>query len=155
MQALANTLPKVTAKVLGKRGLGESGLLADWPTIIGSELADTSLPLRLTFPKRGERVGGTLTLRVAAGHALVLQHLEPVLIERINGYLGYAAIARLRYLQGPLPAKAEPAAPAPLDQGQIDSLKARSATIEDPDMAAALERLGTAVLQRAAQDKPD
>ena len=46
-------------------------------------------------------------LRVASGGlAMELQHFEPVLVERINAYFGYPAVARVKLIQGPLPAPA-------------------------------------------------
>ena len=49
--------------------------------------------------------GGTLHVRVGSGAlALELQHLEPVVIERINTYFGYRAVERLKLVHGPLPA---------------------------------------------------
>ena len=46
--------------------------------------------------------GGTLTLKAEPGASLFLQHETRALCERINAYLGRAAISRLRFVQGPL-----------------------------------------------------
>lgn len=154
LRALGATLPKVTGRLFGRRGFAEGGLIADWPEIVGQELAAVSLPRRLSFPRRDLRRDGTLTLRVALGHALTLQHLEPVILERINGYMGYGAVARLRLRQGPLgtPGR-EPkrlvAAPDPADEAR---LSARLADIEDEALRAALGRLGRAVLAEPDAD---
>ncbi len=148
LRALAATLPKVTGKAFGRRGLAMGGLIADWPSIIGVELAAVTLPRNLS--RRGER---TLTLRVESGFAPALQHLEPLVIERVNGYLGYKAVARLSLQQGPLP---RPPAPtrqkaAPLTPAEEAELKARTAALADETLGAALERLGRAVRQQGAR----
>ena len=102
MLSLAATLPRVTRKTLGRHGLAEAGLVADWSAIVGPDIADKSLPLRLAFSS-GDRRNGTLHMRVTGSLAIEVQHLEPVIIERINGYFGYAAVRRLKIQQGPVP----------------------------------------------------
>ena len=142
LRALAATLPKVTGRALGRRGLAESGLIADWPAVVGAELAAITAFRGFTprIPREGR--DRSLTLRVDAGHALVLQHLAPQVIERVNGYLGYRAVTHLKLQQGPpdktAPAQrpATPFKPAP---------KTRDVAVEDPELRAALERLGRAL----------
>lgn len=150
LRALAVSLPKVTGKAFGRDGLALSGLIADWPTIIGAELAAVTLPRQLD--KRGE---GTLTLRVAPAHALTVQHLEPLVLERVNTYLGHRAVSRLFLKQGPI-ASAQPRArraPATLSAEQKAALDARVATVDDDELRDALERLGRAVHQdRSTED---
>jgi len=65
MQAIGASLPRIAKPILGKQGLGEAQLLAEWPAIIGEELARHCWPIKLSFP-RGERRDGTLRLRVAS-----------------------------------------------------------------------------------------
>ena len=101
MLSLAVTLPKVTRRTLGRHGLAEGGLVTDWAAVVGATIAERSLPLRLSFTG-GERREGTLHVRVSGALALELQHLEPQVLERINGYFGYRAVARLRIHQGPV-----------------------------------------------------
>lgn len=146
-RALGVTLPKVTRRALGRRGFAEGGLLAEWPGIVGAELAAVCLPSKLRFPRAGRRAEGTLTLRVAPGHATTLQHLEPLLLERLNGYFGYRAVARLRLRQGPLtpPPAPQRARPVALTARQEAALKSRTAAIDDPSLRAALEGLGRAL----------
>ena len=155
LRALAVTLPRVTAKAFGRRGLAEAGLVADWPAIVGGELAGVLLPRGLSFARRAERRDGTLTLRVEPGFAPAVQHLEPLLIERINGYLGYPAVGRLRLQQGPVASRA-PAAPrkaAPLPPEATKALAKRLDQVGDPELAAALERLGQALIASEQQAK--
>ena len=110
LRAVAATLPKVTRRALGKRGFAEGGLATEWPSIVGEHIAARCLPRKLALARPGKRAEGALTLRVEPGFAIDLQHLSPLLIERINGYFGYRAIARLTLQQGPVraPRKAPP-----------------------------------------------
>ena len=146
MRALAAEVPKIAGAVLGKRGFAEAQLVAQWPAIIGEDLAKGVAPERLSF-SRGERREGTLHLRVAPGLALELQHREPVLLERINAFFGYCAVARLALKQGPLPESVPPPRrPRPLKAEQRQQLDGHLANVEDPALRAALARLGAAVL---------
>ena len=114
--------------------------------IVGEEVARHAKPLRLTFPK-GERRDGSLVLRVRSAFAVELQHMAPQLLERINGYLGYGAVARLKFEQGRLP-RPRPAAllaPQGLDPAEEKKLARDLGRIEDPELRQALEGLGRAV----------
>ncbi len=145
LRAIAAEIPHIAGVALGKRGFGEAQLVTQWDAVIGSELAAKLSPERITFP-RGERRNGTLRLRVASAFATEAQHLEPVLIERINAFFGYGAVARLAFIQGP-PLAAAPPPPvlrklSAEEQGAIDT---RVARVADPELRAALARLGTAI----------
>jgi hypothetical protein len=152
MQALAASLPRIAGKALGKRGLAEGGLVTDWTAIVGDQIADSTLPIKLAFTGR-ERRDGTLHLRVAGAIALELQHLEPQLIERINAYLGYGAVARLRLERGPLPKPvrrrlAEPKA-APLAPAETAAIDQSVAGIADEALRQSLARLGSTLAAHA------
>jgi hypothetical protein len=153
VRAIAAEVPRIAGAVLGKRGFGEAQLVAQWPAIIGESLAEGVSPDRLSFP-RGERREGTLHLRVAPGLALEVQHREPVLIERINAFFGYRAVARLALKQGP-PSTATtppPARPRPLKTEERQLLDERLGAIDEGELKAALRRLGEAVLGSAKED---
>ena len=143
LRALAATLPKVARRALGRRGFADAGLIADWPAIVGQTIAERCHPMRLSFPRAKERKDGSLLLKVEPGFALELQHLEPLLLERINGHFGYPAVARLKFHQAPLdgrgPARPQPDAPLPAEEAQL--LSARLRGVADDELRACLERL--------------
>lgn len=151
---LAELTDPIARKAFGKRGFATSEILTGWRDIAGDELARLSLPEKLSFP-RGKGDGGTLLVRVDGAAALELQHLEPVLIGRINRLCGFRAVARLRLVQGPLPQAdaPPPAAPAPLSREAAAELEALLAATGDPELRAALEKLGRGVLARQAGQK--
>jgi hypothetical protein len=141
MVAIAVPSERVTRPVFGRHGFAGGALLVDWPAIVGSAVASHTLPVRIKFPPK-DRSGGTLIIKVDSGaFATELAHLEPLIIERINGYFGWGAVAKLRLLHGPLPQPRKKAAPpAP---GEVPAVfEARLATVEDPELRAVLERLG-------------
>lgn len=149
-RALAPLVERLTKPAFAARGMAQAALVADWPTVVGPRLAAHCLPERIAFPT-GERSGATLHLRVESGPwAVEIAHQEPQIRERINGFFGYGAVARLRLIQGPLPRRRPAAAPPPLPltpQENAD-LDARLTAVEDPEMRAILERFGRSVMGR-------
>lgn len=96
---VSRLLEKVTAPAIRKQGWQKAQLMVAWPEIVGPEIARKCKPKQLTFPK-GQKTGGTLTLRVHGAYAPEIQHLESFLLEKIAVYLGYRAIDRIRLEQG-------------------------------------------------------
>lgn len=151
-RALAVSVGGLAKKALGKRGFAEAGLITDWEGVVGPELAASCWPDRLTFPP-GRRDGGSLRLRVAGGFALELQHMEPQLLERINGHFGYRAIERIAIIHAPPGNKPSPVRrPAGNRTATPPSPEARAAigsalaAVDDPELRAVLARLGHAVI---------
>ena len=143
-RALAEPLRDVTRSAVGTRSLGEAALLSDWASIAGAEFAQYCWPRRIAFPKRTERREGTLVLRVKPGQAPRVGHYEPVIVERVNAYFGYKAVARLRLEQGALPERktTRPKPKPTLDAEESEAARREVAEVGDPDLRAALERLG-------------
>jgi hypothetical protein len=149
MRAIGASLAPITTPILGKQGVAAAQLFAEWPAIIGAPFADACWPVKLVFP-RGERRDGTLRLRVASAFGPEIQHREPALLERINSYFGYRAVARLAIVQGPPPLPDRPAPPVlrPLAASERQALDAKLDAVADPGLRAALDRLGSAVIGR-------
>ncbi|MBM3597074.1 MAG: DUF721 domain-containing protein [Alphaproteobacteria bacterium] len=151
LRALAQSVPRVTAASGMKRGFGQAALFSRWSDIVGAMLAESSLPERLIFP-RGQRHDGTLHIRVEGPLALELQHLEPIVVERINSFFGYHAVARLALRQGPLPRPnvRRPKPPVPsLTAAQERDISARVAAVADPDLRERLAELGRSLAAKA------
>lgn len=157
LRALGGSLGVVTKRAFARRGLTGADIARQWPAIVGSELAAHCRPRQLRFPKPGEAVEGRLTLRVAPGWALQLQHLEPLVLERVNGFFGYRAVARLVLQQGPLPDLPRPAPggrgrrPAPPEPLE-GALAAKLSTVADPELRAALEGVGRSLRARRGEE---
>jgi hypothetical protein len=147
MRAVGRELTRVAGRALGKRGLGEAQLVAEWRAVVGDQLASETLPMKLSFPQGGRR-NGVLKLRVTSAAALSVQHREPQILERINGFLGYGAVARLALVQGPLPNRPQGGAQPKraLTPAESGSLAERISQVSDPGLKSALERLGTEIL---------
>ncbi|MBK1669949.1 hypothetical protein CKO28_18095 [Rhodovibrio sodomensis] len=144
MSALGANVERVTRQVLGKRALAEASLIAEWPSVVGQDFARACQPRRLVFPDRKARREATLVLRVKSGEATRLAHLEPVLIDRVNGFFGYQAVKRLKLEQGQLVDRTPAPRPRPqptLDDSESRAARERIAGIEDTRLRDALNRL--------------
>ncbi len=161
-RALAASVARITKPLFAKRGFADGAILSDWPSIVGPQLAAHSSPEKIVFPSGG-RDGGTLHLSVDSGSfAVELQHLEPLLIERINTYFGYRAVGRVRILQRQFSFKrpanepktlnrdgpAHVAGGRPLDPEEEKNLAELLALVDDPDLRETLESLGRALMAR-------
>ncbi|HVI50981.1 MAG TPA: DciA family protein [Candidatus Sulfotelmatobacter sp.] len=152
-RAVAEVTGRLTRKPLGKRGFAEGALVAGWPAIVGAMLGQHTLPLKIVFPPT-ERVGGVLHVRVASGAlATQLQHLEPLIVQRINGHFGYGAVSRLHMVQGPLPPRriSKPPPPPDLTPAAAHALEGSLSKVADPELKTVLERLGRHVLAKKPQ----
>ena len=87
-----------------RAGFNDPTLVLRWNEIAGPEVARLAQPLKFSEGPSG----GTLTLRAAPGAALFLAHEKRSLCERINAYLGRAAVAQLKFSQGALPVRPPP-----------------------------------------------
>ncbi len=128
------------------------GLVQDWDEIVG-DLSATTLPERVIWPKRRSDDDpfepATLVVRCSGAHALRLQHQTGEVIDRVNAYLGFAAIGHLRIVQKPMPEVREKPAPArELSEQEAGKLAGTTAGIEDGDLREALNRLGRNVVGR-------
>lgn len=152
-KAVGSFVPQLTKKAFEKYGFSTAALLTDWALIAGPELAAATLPERVKWPRQhaespneaeavgGSRAGATLVLRVDPARALDVEYRATQIIDRINRYFGYRAIADLRLLQAPVVAAVAPSRPRA-------AAPAAAATALDP-LTAALARFEAGVLARS------
>ncbi|MGV8841498.1 MAG: DUF721 domain-containing protein [Bauldia sp.] len=147
--ALGEFAARVIDPAVGKRGFATAELLASWDTIVGARNGAFTQPEKLTFA-RGRSGGGVLTVRVEGPRAIFLQHESGQLIARINSFLGFAAVAELRFVQKPLgrkPQKAETLPPAPIPAPLAQALDDAVSTVDGDPLKEALRRLGEGVIR--------
>ena len=143
-QPLSALIGRITAKSFEARGLAAAGIAAEWPAIVGEEIAASSWP---------ERLGrdGTLRVCVAGPVAVELQHLEPQIIERIAVYYGYSAVTRLAYVNRAAPLQAPDRArrtPPEIDSESAARVENTVGQTRDSHLKAALAALGRVVFAR-------
>jgi hypothetical protein len=101
-----------------KQGFASVELVTRWREIVGAEIAEHSQPEKIQWPRGAQDAGapepGTLLLRVEGPTALEIQHLSGVILERVNRFFGWQAVAGVRLRQAPLSRTAERGRPRPL-----------------------------------------
>jgi hypothetical protein len=145
MDRLDKHFRQLTQAVFARFGHAYAELLRQWPALAGDALARISRPDRLRQAGRGG--GSVLTLRVAPGHAVLVHHDAPRLVERINSAFGYQVVERLKILADDTlvdqPAAEPVGEPAHrLAAGDRLKLKARLKAVPDERLREALGRLG-------------
>jgi hypothetical protein len=120
-------------------GFVQGAVVSRWAEIVGERYAKVSTPESIRFPA-GKKAGGTLTLSVEGAHAPLMQHLGPLIMERVNRFFGYEAIARIAFRQGRAP-KAEPKPVRPPSAALTKELGEGLRQIADPELRTVLESL--------------
>lgn len=136
--------------VIEKRAGISASLIAAWEEVAGDEFASTTLPLKVQWPRRASDDDpfqpATLTLAADPSVAFVVEHEKAALIARINGFLGFAAIAAIRIRQRPVESRRrvrrEPVAADPAARRRIGEAVS---VIEDDGLRDALARLGESI----------
>ena len=141
-RAISDLMPEVGRTAFRRFGFVQSSVVTRWPEIVGAKYARVCSPEAIRFPP-GEKSDGVLQLVVQPAHAPMIQHVVPEIIDRVNRFFGYKAVAKAKLRQGEVkPPRAEPAPaappslrPIPLELGE--SLR----DIGDPELRAVLESL--------------
>jgi hypothetical protein len=140
-RAVSDLMPEIGRAAFRRFGFVQSSVVSRWDEIVGPRYAKVSLPESIRFPM-GKKSEGTLELVVESGHAPMMQHVMPEIIDRVNRFFGYAAVVKVRLRQGVVAVSEPPVAraapmlkPVPFELG--DSLR----EIADPELATVLESL--------------
>jgi hypothetical protein len=131
-------VPAITRPAFRRRAPATAQLLADWPMIVGPALAAVTTPRRLS--------GQALAIACPGPVALELQHLAPLLIERINTHLGRRVVDRLRFVQDAPPPAADPVPPP--SPAAVEAAESAVGDLPPGGLRDALAALGRVVLRR-------
>jgi hypothetical protein len=140
--------------VLRKRAGISIGLIQSWEEIVGTRLAASSRPEKIQWPRRMHEDDpfepATLVIACEGLAALHLQHQTGEIIGKVNAFLGFMAIGRVRIVQKPVVAAKARVKPVlrPLSEPEKARLGRTVGLIEDEGLRASLERLGATVLGR-------
>ena len=142
-RAAGDLVGQVGGMAFKRFGFVQSAIVSRWAEIVGERYARVSSPESIRFPT-GRKSGGVLTLLVEGAHSPLLQHLSPLIIERVNRFFGYEAVNRVVFRQGKVPVrKVEPARPQlrPVPKELGEGLR----QIADPELRACLEALAARI----------
>ncbi len=147
-RSVSEIVPDVGRVAFRRFGFVQSSVVSRWAEIVGTRYADLSAPESIRFPP-GKRADGVLTMVVGGAHAPMMQHVGPTIIERVNRFFGYAAVARVTIRQGEVAVRArrpDPPAQATVSVELGESLR----TVADPELKAVLESLARGVAAATA-----
>lgn len=145
---LTREIRNITRPILGARGFSEVDILESWSDMVGEDLAQGIFPEKLTF-ERDSRTHGTLHVKSAGGaFAMLFEHQKERVIERINCYFGYPAVAHIKIRQGSLklPIKQKTVLPRHLTSSEEQELWRRVASIEDAELRQKAFEVGVAMM---------
>lgn len=136
--------------VLRKRAGLSVALVESWDEIVGPRIAASSRPEKIQWGRRRDENDpyepAVLVIACEGLAALHIQHEADEIVSRVNAFLGYMAIGRLRIVQKPVrQAKPERPKPRDLNADERARLKNIVSGIEDDGLREALERLGASV----------
>lgn len=141
-RAVADLVPQIGRAAFRRFGFVQSSVVTRWPEIVGDEHAKICVPESIRFPP-GEKSEGILQLVVVPAHAPLIQMVIPEIMERVNRFFGYKAVARVKMRQGevkPQAAQTKRTAPPslkPIPMELGESLR----DIGDPELRTVLESL--------------
>ncbi len=144
---LADLVGNCLNAAFARQGFAAVEIVTHWEDIVGADLARRSEPMRLVWPRRDDPDSeGTLTIRVEGAYALEVQHLAPVVIERVNRYFGWRCVGRIALRQGPVsPRRPAPTAPIEPAPETIAAVERDLGVFEDARLKSALARLGALI----------
>jgi hypothetical protein len=152
-RAIADLMPEIGRTAFRRFGFVQSSVVTRWHEIVGPHHAKICAPESIRFPP-GEKSEGILQLVVVPAHAPLIQHVIPEIMDRVNRFFGYNAVARVKLRQGPVkppPTGVRTAAPSlkpiPFELGE--SLR----DIGDPELREVLESLARSLDASNAKDR--
>jgi len=129
---LSDLLAPTLSGVLKAQGFASAEILSRWPQIVGPEIAASSEPLKINWP----RVHGEETPEPAT------------LVLRVEGPAALEAIGRIALRQAPLRRPAAKRRPAPADPAAAARIANALPDIKDDDLRNAIGRLGAAIKRK-------
>ena len=152
---IGDTLSKINKNYSSKFGKIEFLILSKWTQIVGSFFADHSEPYKISriteeFNQFDEPIyKNFLHVRVSPAAAVEFQHYKDTIIEKINSFFGYKAIADLRLQQNFIPEKKTTRDINLFDQDLSEeekaSIKSEIGNIKDKDLENSIVNLGASI----------
>src|ERR1700724_1749208 len=131
---LADLVAACVAGVFERQGFTSREIVTHWDDIVGAEIAAQSEPIRMQWIRSrdpDESPPATLILRVEGPAAIEIQHQSAVIVERVNRYFGWQALAGIALRQAPLVRRRAKRARPVIDQRLAEALAAQMTGIAD------------------------
>ena len=152
---IGETLSRINKNYSSKFGKIEFLILSKWPQIVGSFFADHSEPDKISritddFNEFDEPIfKNFLHVRVSPAAAVEFQHYKDTIIEKINSFFGYKAIADLRWQQNFIPEKKTNIASKlyknEISEEEKELIKSEINVIHDKELEKSIVNLGASI----------
>ena len=130
-----------------KRGLARAELVSWWPEIVGPAYAGRTVPERIRWPRDGG--AAVLVIRCDPALALQISYETDRIRERLNTYLGFAAVGAVKIVQHRIGRAEAPVAARPqADDKALRRLDAATRGCDGP-LRDSLLALGREILARS------
>ena len=149
---LGDLISGILSDVMARRSGMTLDLIAAWSDIAGPNYAHCTIAEKITWPRRISDLDpfqpGVLTVACDDAKAIYFQHETTQILERLNFFFGFEAIAKIKIVQKPvnLPKKSGRKIPEFLSADQEMRLAAMLNNIDDPDLRKRLENFGRGVI---------
>jgi hypothetical protein len=145
----------VLEPVIARRAGMKIDLLAGWAQIAGPLHADYTRPEKIIWPRqRGDDdpyEPGVLVVACDGARAVLFQHELSQVLERLNIFFGFDAVARIKIVQKPVvqvAARRRHGLP-PIDAASASRIEAIVQGVDDEKLRKSLAELGRGVIGRA------
>jgi hypothetical protein len=138
--------------ILRKRAGISIGLVQSWEEIAGPRLATHTRPEKIVWPRRMQEDDpfqpATLIIACEGFAALHVQHETGEIIGRINSFLGFNAVGRIKIVQKPVHPEGPRQKPRlrPLSADEEGRIAGVVRGVEDEGLRGSLERLGRTII---------
>lgn len=153
---VADLMPRSLETAIARRAGMNIDLIAAWPGIAGPAYCDCTLPEKIRWPRRASEDDpfrpGQLVVACDGARAVFFQHEIPQILERVNQFFGFHAVAEVRIVQKPVSPNRSRTdrKPPQLDEASTNRLQGILDRIEDPQLRESVRKLGTGVLAAKA-----
>lgn len=153
-KAIGDLTPEIGRTAFRRFGFVQSSVVTRWPEIVGPTHARVCAPEAIRFPP-GEKAEGILELVVIPAHAPLIQQVTPEIIERVNRFFGYRAVARVKLRHGAVKPPQGAAAPKPPPSLKPIPLELSDTLrdIGDPELRIVLESLARSLENSSSRTK--
>ena len=95
---VGNSLPKIIDKNIKEKNFIEISLIKKWREIIGDDIAKFCWPIKIRFSEINN-LHGIIFLKTMRGKSMEIEFKNEEIIEKLNQYFGYKAIAKISVVQ--------------------------------------------------------
>lgn len=154
MRPLSESTSRVAGKALGQKYIALGRILNQWTEIVGNDLSDKAVPIKIVNSRGINKGNPQATLHVAttSAHSTTLHYQKNLILERINRIFGNNWITDIKFVPfvENMPSTPEmKKIPKPLTIEKQKYLTEVLEEVEDIEIKEKLKNLGKAILEKA------